>query len=78
VTVDGENPEWASELRTLATIAALAHRSPTVQQGLQSGLREIARAVQAKLPEGVEIHFDEPTCAGCLGGGEEGPDTGST
>jgi len=60
VTVDGKNPEWAGELRSLATIVALARRSPALQQGLQTGLREIARAIQARLPEGVEIHFDEP------------------
>src|SRR5919106_1956716 len=60
VTVDGKHPEWAGELRSLATIAALAGSSPVLQQGLQAGLREIARAVQAKMPEGVEIHFDEP------------------
>jgi hypothetical protein len=60
VTVDGKNPEWAGELRSLATIAALARRSPALQQGLQNGLQEIARTIQAKMPEGVEIHFDEP------------------
>lgn len=61
VTVDGKNPEWAGELRSLATIAALAGNSPVLQQGLQAGLREIARAIQEKAPEGVEIHFDEPS-----------------
>ena len=57
VTVDGKTAEWVGELRALATVAALARKSPELQRGLQAGLRETAAALQAKLPEGAEIHL---------------------
>ncbi|HEX3531705.1 MAG TPA: hypothetical protein VH988_31990 [Thermoanaerobaculia bacterium] len=59
MTVNGKHPEWASELRSIATVAALARTSPALQKGLQAGIHETVAAIQAKLPQGVKIHFGE-------------------
>ncbi len=59
VTVDGKAAEWGSELRSLATVAALARKSPELQKGLEAGLRQTVAAIQAKLPEGATLHVDE-------------------
>jgi hypothetical protein len=59
VTVDGKAAEWGNELRALATIAALARRSPELHKGLEAGLRQTVAAIQTKLPEGATLHFDE-------------------
>ncbi len=59
VTVDGKAAEWGSELRALATVAALARKSPELHKGLEAGLRQTVAALQAKLPEGATLHFDE-------------------
>ena len=62
LTLKGEAVDIAQDLQILASIAGLARDlSPEFGRTVNAGLEQAASSMKGKLPEGVELHFQEQT-----------------